>query len=317
MMQCPGRCSAGLSVNFLLFWILALLFWQMSSTAVLAQERHPEAFGVHDGTQLRIVGSTTIQPIVQEVANLYCKQTGPRILLQGGGSSFGIAAVRAMTADIGMVSRELTPEETDEFEHVVIGYDAVAIIVNSHNPRQAVSKEELRDIYTGRTKTWFPGQEGQADIVLVSKLIGRGTLAIFEAYTGLRSPFHAPAVPHEQDQETISTSAWEAGANLDSILWVGGMRGAIGFVSIGDTQRFIRLGMPIRVLEVDHTLPIPEQVTEGTYPLRRRLHLVYLRGNARAEEFARFMLTTPGQTEVLEQGFIPVPAPGGPWEAKP
>ncbi len=314
---------AGFFSLCLLFLVSMVFVWQVTGlgTAALAGSSSDEQFSVHlaghAGAELRVVGATTIQPIVQKIADVYRKKAGVEILLQGGGSSHGVAAVRAMTADIGMVSRELTPEEAEEFEYVVIGNDAVAIIVNSHNPRQAVSREELRNIYTGRTRTWFPEQEGQADIVLVSKLIGRGTLAIFEDYTGLRSPFHAPAVPHEQGQETISTSAWEAGANLDSILWVGGVRGAIGFVSIGDAQRFIRLGMPIRVLEVDQTLPTPEQVTEGTYPLRRGLHLVYLRGNARAEEFARFMLTAPGQTEVRKQGFVPLPAPGGPKEIRP
>ncbi len=254
-------------------------------------------------------------PIVQSVTHVYQEHANTGIILQGGGSSVGIASVRDKKADIGMVGRNLTLEEMEEFGHAAIGHDALAVIINSHNPRQGISRGELRDIYIGRTATWSTGNEDHAGIVLISKRVGRGTLEVFEAYTGLLSPFRAQMPAN--GQETISTSAWEAGANLDSILWVGGIREAIGFVSIGDAQRFIRMGMPIRVLEVDSSLPTPELVVEGGYPLGRGLHLVYLRGNPQAEAFVRFMLSEPGQAAVVEQGFIPAFPPGGLQEVRP
>lgn len=234
-----------------------------------------------DSGQMRIVGATTIQPVVQGVVHLYLDYSGIEVEPFGGGSSFGISSVRDKTADIGMVSRELTPEEKEEFGHATVGYDAVAVIVNSFNPKQSITRKELRDIYTCRTKTWPEGLEGHNDTVLISKMVGRGTLSAFESYIGLVSPFH-PDSPH-QGQETICTSAWEAGANLDSTLWVGGIRGAIGYVSAGDARRFIRLGVPIRILEVDGSKPVYDVVSRGRYPLSRELNLVFLSGNDRAE----------------------------------
>ena len=254
--------------------------------------------------QLRVVGSTTIQPIIQSVAQLYADSSGVEVASSGGGSFFGISSVRDKTADMGMVSRELTSEENQEFDHVVIGYDAVAVIVNSVNPKQSITKKELRDIYTCKTKKWSAGLEDHNDILPISKKVGRGTLHVFESYTGLVSPFHQETQP--AGQETICSAAWEAGANLDSILWVGGIRGAIGFVSTADARQFIKMGTTIRILEVDGANPLPELVSKDKYPLTRKLHLVFVHENDEAEQFVEYILSEPGQAEVLRQGFVPV-----------
>ncbi|MFP4564375.1 MAG: substrate-binding domain-containing protein, partial [Spirochaetia bacterium] len=185
---------------------------------------------------LHVAGSTTVQPIITEIAEGYLEISGVNLQILGGGSEAGIKDLRAGTADVGMVSRSLTAAEREDLSHTTIGYDALAIIVNRENPRERITTAELIDIYTGRVRSWDNTPQWAREIVLVSKQVGRGTLTVFEEYTGLVSP--ARGYTGAGGREPIAGDSWEAGSNLDAILWVGGIPGAIGFVSIGAADHF-------------------------------------------------------------------------------
>jgi phosphate transport system substrate-binding protein len=254
-------------------------------------------------TELHVAGGSTLQPIIKTIIDKYQKHAGITLNVRGGGSGFGIASVRDGTIDVGMVGRNLTAEEKSEFGHAVIGYDAVAVIVNIHNPVQSITRGEIRNLYTRKVTQWGESFEGNPEVLLISKRIYRGTLAVFEAYSGLRSPFHPDK--STEPSNLISPLAWEAGANLDTILWVGGLRGAIGFVSAIEAELSVFHGMPIRLLKVDGFLPSQTNVSRGQYPLNRELYLVYRPDNKMAGDFVRFMLTSCGQKAVLDTGFVP------------
>ncbi len=256
-----------------------------------------------DDTVLRVVGSTTIQPILENAALDFSDHLPDSILIEGGGSGIGVTAILNRTADLGMVSRKLTDNEKSQLSFSIIGYDALAIIVNARNPREAITKDEIRNLYTGALTIW-PDSPQQTEVLLVSKMTDRGTLFIFEEYSGLTSPFHPGA--DTDDSLKISTKAWEAGANLDSILWVGGLQGAIGFVSALEAHEYIAQGMPIKILRVDGFFPDMDNITTGVYPMRRCLKLVYLTDNRPAGVFTDLMLSEAGQKIVRETGFIPL-----------
>ncbi len=260
---------------------------------------------IQEDTVLKVVGSTTIQSIVEKAARDfpgYPVGVGS-IIIEGGGSGHGISTVVNGLADLGMVSRRLTDHEKTLLDFSIIGYDALAIIVNSANPIEQITRNQIQDLYTGAITLW-PDSPQETEVLLISKMTDRGTLSIFEEYSGLKSPFGSHADNH--DHPNISIKAWEAGANLDSILWVGGLRGAIGFVSALEAYQNIAQGMPIKILRVDGEYPDMESITSGLYPMRRCLKLVYLPENQPAREFAEFMLSGTGQDIVLQQGFIPL-----------
>jgi phosphate transport system substrate-binding protein len=256
-----------------------------------------------DDTVLRVVGSTTIQPILEKAALDFSDHLPDSILIEGGGSGLGVSAILNGTADLGMVSRKLTDNEKSQLSFSIIGYDALAIIVNARNPREAITKDEILELYTGVLTIW-PDFQKETEVLLVSKLTDRGTLFIFEEYSGLKSPFHPGA--DTDDSPKISTKAWEAGANLDSILWVGGLQGAIGFVSALEAHEYIAQGMPIKILGVDGFYPDMDHITTGLYPMRRCLKLVHLPDNQPARIFTDLMLSSAGQEIVREKGFIPL-----------
>jgi phosphate transport system substrate-binding protein len=257
-------------------------------------------------TPLRVVGSTTIQPLIVDIAEEYRESSGITLDIRGGGSGAGLEALRVGTADVGTMSRSLTAEERAEFSYTTIGYDALAIIVNRDNPRGRVTTAELRDIYTGRVRIWDDAPQWAREIVLVSKQVGRGTLVVFEEYTGLVSPARDAA--GVGDGEFIAEDAWEAGSNLDAILWVGGIPGAIGFVSIGAADRFIEVGHPIRKLTLNGVPAEVRSIESGAYPMVRELNLVYREGDEFALDLVRYMGSEAGRVAIRELGYVPTGA---------
>ncbi len=254
---------------------------------------------------LRVVGSSTIQPVIAEIAKDYHDVSGVTLEILGGGSGAGIEALRAGTADVATVSRSLTADEREEFSWTTIGYDALAIIVNRENSRESIVTAELLDIYTGRIQIWDAAPQWAAEIVLVSKQVGRGTLAVFEEFTGLMSPARSDDGGEIISKRLISADAWEAGSNLDSILWVGGIPGAVGFVSIGAADEFIALGHPVRKLALDGVPADEESIESGAYPIVRELNLVYRGSDGTVLDLIRYISSEAGRAAVSAHGYIP------------
>ncbi len=135
------------------------------------------------GASITMAGSTSVQPLAEELAKAYmAKNPDVKIAVQGGGSGAGVKAAMDGTADIGMCSRELNPEESS-LTATEIALDGVAIIVNKANKINNVSLEQLQKIYTSSFTTWKqvagPGALN-TKIVVVNREAGSGTRGAFE-----------------------------------------------------------------------------------------------------------------------------------------
>lgn len=250
--------------------------------------------------ELRISGSSTIQPLAEAFAELYRKKAS--VTVRGGGSMTGIRDVVSNISDIGTVSRALTETEKSRLSFTTIGYDAVAIIVNSRNPLSRITKDALIAIYRGEVKNWKDLSGWDHPIVVVSKQPGRSTLELFENYTGLK---HS-AQSKQGRSGYIMKNSYEVGSNLEGATVVGGIPEAIGYISVGTAMTLIEKGMPIRILELDGTKATKEEVTNGTYPITRELNFVYRKGNGRVKAFLDLALSREGQKIVRNHGFISV-----------
>ncbi|MFR7796839.1 MAG: substrate-binding domain-containing protein [Collinsella sp.] len=76
------------------------------------------------------------------------------MLVSGLGSSAGIEAVSAGTADIASSSRGLNADEQDLGLTPIVMHDGIAVIVNDDNPVDNLSTEQLHDIYAGKITNW-------------------------------------------------------------------------------------------------------------------------------------------------------------------
>lgn len=103
-----------------------------------------------------IVGSTSVEPLMQRLAEAYM-ELNPDVTIDitAPGSGAGITAAIDGTADIGMASRELDEEETSQVVGTdAIAVDGIAVITHNDNPVQELTLEQVSDIFLGDITTW-------------------------------------------------------------------------------------------------------------------------------------------------------------------
>src|SRR5437660_12870419 len=112
---------------------------------------------------LVIKGSDTLgAKLVPQLAEEFKAQhAGTTFNIAAEGSTTGIAAIIDGTAQIGMSSRPTKPEEIAaakakgvNFKETVVGYDGIAVIVNSANPVKGLTKKKVEQIFTGEIAEW-------------------------------------------------------------------------------------------------------------------------------------------------------------------
>ena len=115
------------------------------------------------GTQAqKIKGSDTMLPLSQKEAETYMKENkGASVMVTGGGSGVGIAALIDGTTEVAQASRKIKMDEKMKlqeagvsYKEVVVAYDALAVIVNPGNKVSQLTREQLEGIFTGKIKNW-------------------------------------------------------------------------------------------------------------------------------------------------------------------
>jgi len=248
-----------------------------------------------DGLQGRLVltGSSTVAPLAGEIAKRFEKlHPDVRVDVQTGGSSRGIADAKRGTADMGMASRALKPEESDLTAHT-IAMDGVGMILHRDNPVQSLTDDQVIAIYTGRITNWSEIGGNDAPITVVNKADGRATLEVFLNHFGLASPDIKASVIIGDNQQGIRTVAGDVNA--------------IGYVSVGTADYEIGRGVPIRLLPMDGVEATTANVQNGTFPMSRPLNLVtYGSVSPLAQAFIDFARSSEVNDLVEAQYFVPI-----------
>jgi len=104
---------------------------------------------------LKVGGSTSVEPLMQKLAEAYIAlNPDVDIEISGGGSGTGINEATEGIIDIGMSSRNLKDEEKGALTATVIALDGVAVIINPANPITNMTTEQVRAIFTGEITRW-------------------------------------------------------------------------------------------------------------------------------------------------------------------
>ena len=243
--------------------------------------------------KLTLTGSSTVAPLASEIAKKFeAEHPGVRIDVQTGGSSRGLADTAQGLADIGMISRALKENETD-FQSFAIAKDGIGIILESSNPVENLSDEQIVDIYTGKIDNWQQVGGINAPITVVNKAEGRSTLELFLDYFQLEnSQIQADAI---------------IGDNQQGIKTVTGNKNAIGYVSIGTAERDINAGVPLKLLSLGGVEASTFTVQDDSFPLSRPLNLVTTKTpSGLTKEFIEFARSEKVNDLVEAQNFVPI-----------
>lgn len=243
--------------------------------------------------ELRIVGSSTIFPIIKDAEKDFEQISGIRIQLRGGGSEVGIDAVLAGEAHMAMVSRDLMPGDNQRLTNFPVAYDGIALIVNGAIPISTITKDKTIAIFSGDITNWRLLGGDDREICVIAKRKGHGTKTLFDKYFGL--------------SKKISPKAFLFDSNNESVAMVASDPTAIGYVSIGAAEYAINLGLPLKLLRLNGAEATSKGVASGAYPLKRTLNLVTIAPpSSEAMTFIRFIQSSRGQQFVVKQHFVPL-----------
>lgn len=231
---------------------------------------------------VKMAGSTSMEPIANTLAEGFMNRY-PYVMVTAEftGSSAGIEAVLAGSADIGNSSRRLRPEEkaAGAVEHIV-ALDGIVMITDAENPVRELTKGQLFAIYQGKVRNWREVGGQDRAIVVVGREAGSGTREAFEEYLELEERC-------DYANELNSTGAVMAR--------VSSTPGAIGYVSwdVADDT--------VAVLAIDGVKPTADTIRTGRYGLSRPYVMVTKGGVEEQSEAVRefFLYLESGEGRAL------------------
>ncbi|MDR3088466.1 MAG: substrate-binding domain-containing protein [Desulfobulbaceae bacterium] len=120
---------------------------------------HTNAHAYQPGGQktgkVTIAGSSSVTPVMEKLREGYLALNPEAVIeIQQSDSSAGLSAAISGICDIGMASRALKESEARALKPVQIAIDGIAVIVNPENPALNLSKEQVRQIFTGQERHW-------------------------------------------------------------------------------------------------------------------------------------------------------------------
>lgn len=218
--------------------------------------------------ELLIEGSTSVQKIFQELIDTFMAKN-PKVVIEymGDGSSAGIKAAIAGTANIGTASRAVKDEEKSQgLEVFQMADDAIAIIVNPGNKVKELTKDQIAKIYKKEITNWKDLGGDDSTIVVVARDAASGTREAFESIFGIAEEVKA-------DQEAAKTGEVKTVVAQNP--------NAIGYISLAYSDN------TVNNIVIDGMVASTENVVSGSYTIKRPFNMV-----------------TKGQPDELEQAFI-------------
>lgn len=276
-----------------ILFLAAVLLIGVFTGCAPAKTNEPAASGVSGS--ITVNGSTSVQPLAEELAKVFVeKNSNATIDIQGGGSGVGIKSATDGVVDIGMSSRDLKAEEKS-LKEFKIAVDGIAVIVNPANGVNDLSMEQIMKIYTGEITDWkeVGGKEGK--ITVVTREEGSGTRGAFIELAKIEVK--------EGDSKVDKTvaSAITQGSTGAVMTTVAGDPSAIGYASFGSAKD----KTDIKLINVDGKACTEENIYAGEYKISRPfLMLTQAEPTGLSKNFLDFILSTEGQEIVAKHSYL-------------
>ena len=248
-----------------------------------------DAFEGQKGT-LKIAGGTAHIPVMKEAAKrIMTRYKDIVITVAGGGSGVGIKQVGEGLVDIGNSGRKPKPEEIQRYNLKMYQWaiDGVGVVVNPSNPVKSLTKNQLKEIFSGKIDNWAALDGADHAITVYTR----------DESSGTREVFWNNAL----EKGTLSTKALFIPSNGAMKTAVANDPYAIGYVSVGHMDE------SVTPVALDGVAPTLETVKNGQYKVARGLY-----SNTRGEPtgltrlFIEYLFTQEGQKIAADKGFIPV-----------
>jgi len=246
-----------------------------------------------------VKGSNTIgEELAPRLISEYRKeQPKVSVELESKGTGSGIAALLAGQCDIAAASRVVSPVELGQAQsnHIhlachMVGAYSVAVIVNPSNAVADLSRDQVRDIFTGVITNWYALKGPDAPIHPYIRDPISGT------YLGFRE-LAMEDKPYGSNVKTFTNYASIIQAVASDV-------NGIGYAGFDAAQKPGVKALSIRGVPAEAL-----SVVEGRYPYSRvlRLYTNQEKEAPPARSFIGFVQSTRGQAILAEMGFLPRP----------
>lgn len=224
------------------------------------------------------------------------------IELTGGTNTFAFTEWTEGRSDIAQASRAIDPVERSAAQKegldpvdIMVGAEAVAVLVNPDLGIESLSMEQLRGIFDGSINTWSAVGGPDVPVERVGTVQGKSAYNLIRSMV-LNGAGYANMSHHD---------------DVDVPAEVRSREGAIGFLLYGLMPTDAE-DMMIEISVTEHGRPtVPEETTvySSAYPLSRTFHLVTDgEPDGAIGSWIDFILDPgKGQAILRENGFIPLP----------
>jgi phosphate transport system substrate-binding protein len=258
----------------------------------------PETPAPTPSGKITIRGSNTVGEELAPALMAAYKKEHPKAEfdLEAKGTPYGFGALAGGFCDIAGASRMPTKDESEvlqtrnvELNDHVIGAYSVAVVVNAANPVANLTKEQVRDLFTGAVTNWSAVGGPSAPVHLYIRDPISGTHIGFKELAMENKPYVS-----EQNLFT----------NYDSIV-AGIAKDANG---IGYSSIELVKSPGVKALSIGGVAPSMETVNSGKYPYARTLHLFTSKGHETPDtlDFIGFVMSDAGQKVVAQVGDTPL-----------
>ena len=257
--------------------------------------------GTNGSATLRVSGSSTVNPVAADAAEVL-RARGQRVTVDSqGGSAGGIAQLAAGQVEIAMTSKPVADADRARFPGVdftatEIGQDAVGVVVRREVVDGGVTnltRAQLRALFEGRVANWRELGGPDLAVFVYDKEPGRGTREVVDAYLYGKDGQSPP--PPRSDNFAVVGGNEETRAKLLST------PGSVGPLSSSFVAGYPKLA----VVAVDGVVPSPDTVRDSSYPMSRPLFLVTDGPPAgAARRFVDYLVSAEGQALVAKHGFL-------------
>ena len=255
-------------------------------------------------------GSDTIVNLALAWAERY-QELHPEIRLSvtGGGSGTGIAALINHTVDIANASRQISSDEKKLAEangvnpvELVIARDAIAVIVNPHNPVTQLTLQQISDIYSGKISNWNEVGGEDRPIVRLSRETNSGTHVYFLEKV-LR-------LGQKENKTFFATNTLLLPSSEGITSEIKDNPNAIGYDGLGYVTPDVKMIGVAQTPGKPYVIPSAQTVNDGSYPIARDLYM-YTAGqpSGAVKEYLDWILSPEAQKIVNELGFVPIKGP--------
>ena len=112
--------------------------------------------GGHTTGKIVVAGSSSVTPVMEALKEAYLLfNPDAAIEIQQSDSTTGANSAIEGICDIGMTSRPLKESEIQKgLTATTIAMDGIVIIVNTENPLETLTREQVKDIYTEKITAW-------------------------------------------------------------------------------------------------------------------------------------------------------------------